>query len=163
METIPHSLLQIQHDALSPALIGTKERFVSLTEDFSEVYVIFDALDECPERQRSGILEFITSVVTTRTLCRVKIFVTSRREMDIAKAFEDKKIPTIRVQAENVATDIETFVRSRVETLRRGEHGKTLYVTSPKVTQKLIRTLALKADGMYVAALYYVMVVADSL
>jgi hypothetical protein len=147
-EKIPQRLLQIQHDALPPALIGTKENFMSLTEELSEVCVIFDALDECPERQRSGILEFITGVVTTRSVCRVKIFATSRREMDIARAFEDKMIPTIQVRAENVATDIETFVSSQVETLRRGEHGKTLYVSSADLIQKLIRTLAHKADGM---------------
>jgi len=145
---IPQSLLKIQHDALSPALIGTKERFMSLVEDLSEVYVILDALDECPERQRSGILEFITSVVTTRTPCRVKIFATSRREMDIAKAFEDSKIPTIQVQAENVASDIETFIHSRIERLRNGEYGKTLYVTSNDLIEKIIQKLALKADGM---------------
>jgi hypothetical protein len=69
-------------------------------------------LDECLEPQRSSILEFITGVVTVQTPCRIKIFATSRREMDIAKAFEDKKIPIIQVQAENVASDIESFVRS---------------------------------------------------
>ncbi|KAF2738866.1 ankyrin, partial [Polyplosphaeria fusca] len=69
--------------------------------------------------------------------------------MDIAKAFEDKNIPTIQIQAENVARDIEIFARGRVETLRKGEHGKTLYVTSANLTQKLIRTLAHKADGMF--------------
>jgi len=121
---------------------------VSLTEDLSEVYIIIDALDECPERQRCGILEFVTTVVTTQTPCCIKVFVTSRREMDIAKVFEDKKIPTIQIQAENVAADIETFARSRVEILRKGEHGRTLYITSADLTQKIIRTLALKADGM---------------
>ncbi|KAF2727145.1 hypothetical protein EJ04DRAFT_570650 [Polyplosphaeria fusca] len=145
---IPHNLLQIWHNALPPALLGTKERFVSLVEDLSEVYVILDALDECPEHQQSGILEFITGVVTTRTLCRVNIFATSRREMDIAKAFEDKKIPIIQVQAENIASDIEIFAHSQVETLQKGEHGKTLYVTSNDLAQKIIRTLALKADGI---------------
>lgn len=68
--------------------------------------------------------------------------------MDIAKAFEDRKIPTIQIQAENVAIDIETFARSRVEKLRKGEHGKTLYVTSADLTQTIVRTLAKKADGM---------------
>lgn len=117
-------------------------------EDLSEVYVILDALDECPERQRSGILEFITGMVTTRTPCRIKIFATSRREMDIAKAFESKKTLTIQVQAENVASDIKIVARSRAEKLRKGEHGKALYVTSDDLAQKIIQTLALKADGM---------------
>lgn len=147
-DSIPQSLLQIKHNALSPALVGTPEIFFSLIEDLSEVYIVFDALDECPEQERMDILGFITSAVTAPVNCSVKVFVTSRRKMDIAKAFEDKNIPTIQIQAENVANDIETFARGQVEKLRRGEHGKTLYVTSDDLAEKIIQTLARKADGM---------------
>jgi hypothetical protein len=70
--------------------------------------------------------------------------------MDIAEAFEDKRIPTIQIRAENVAADIETFARSQVEKLRAGEHGKTLYITSDELKEKIIQTLAVKAEGMYV-------------
>lgn len=147
-DSIPQSLLQAKHDAHSPALVSTQETFVSLIEDLSEVYIVFDALDECPERERKDILGFITSVVTAPISCRVRVFTTSRREMDIAKAFEDKNIPTIQVQAENVVTDIENFARSQVQKLRKGEHGKTLYVASDDLAQKIIQTLARKADGM---------------
>lgn len=70
--------------------------------------------------------------------------------MDITKAFEDKHIPTIQLLAENVAADIEIFVRSQVEKLRTGEHGKTLYIASDNVKDNVVQTLAMKADGMYV-------------
>ena len=138
----------MQHDALPPSLIGTRERFVSLIEDLSQVYVVFDALDECLEQERKDILSFITGIVTVPGPCCVKVFVTSRREMDIAKAFEDRCIPTIPIRADNVAADIEAFARSQVEKLRAGEHGKTLYVTSDDLQDKIVQTLAAKADGM---------------
>jgi hypothetical protein len=128
--------------------VGTSGRFVSLIEDLSEVYVVFDALDECPEQERRDIMNFITDIVTEPGPCYVKVFVTSRKEMDIAKAFQDRRIPTIPIQADSVACDIEAFVRSQVETLRRGEHGKTLYVSGDDLKEKIIRTLAEKADGM---------------
>jgi hypothetical protein len=147
---IPHSLLQVKHDGLPSSLVGTRERFASLIEDLSEVYVVFDALDECLEQERKDIISFITGIVTISDSCCVKVFVTSRREMDIAKAFEDRRIPTIPIQADNVASDIKSFVRSQVETLQRGEHGKTLYVTSENLKEKIILTLAAKADGMQV-------------
>ncbi|KAH8726167.1 hypothetical protein GQ44DRAFT_187871 [Phaeosphaeriaceae sp. PMI808] len=147
-DSIPRSLLQIKDDALSPSLVGTQERFVSLIEDLSEVFIVFDALDECPKRERKDILSFVTGVVTALVPCRVKVFATSRREMDIAKAFQDKNIPTIQIQAENVVTDIQTFARSQVEKLRTGEHGKALYVTSDDLTERIIQTLISKADGM---------------
>ncbi|KAF2025955.1 ankyrin, partial [Setomelanomma holmii] len=69
--------------------------------------------------------------------------------MDIAKAFGDKRIPTIQIQTKNVTADIETFARSQVEKLQAGEHGKTLYVTNDRLKEKIVRTLATKAEGMF--------------
>jgi hypothetical protein len=128
--------------------VGTQERFRSLIEDLSQVYVVFDALDECPEQERGDILGFITGIVTAQVRCHVKIFVTSRNEMDIAEAFGDRHIPTIQIQTKNVTADIETFTRSQVEKLQAEEHGKTLYVTDDGLKEKIVRTLAAKADGM---------------
>lgn len=147
-DQLPRDLLQTKHDALPSSLVGTRERFLSLVEDLSQVYVVFDALDECVEQERGDILGFITSIVTARIHCHVKVFVTSRREMDISKVFEDKHIPTIQIQTENVTADIETFVRSQVEKLQAGERGKTLYISDDRLKEKIIRTLATKAEGM---------------
>lgn len=147
-DSIPQGLLQTMHNAQTPALLGTHEIFASLIEEFSDIYIVFDALDECPEKKREDILRFITGIVTAPGPCCVKIFATSRREMDIAKAFEHNNIPTIQIQAENVAIDIETFVRTQVVKLRGGRHGKTLYVTSDDLAESIIRTLTQKAEGM---------------
>jgi hypothetical protein len=147
-ERIPQNLLQTKHDGLSPSLVGTQERFVALIEDLCQVYVVLDALDECPEQERGSILAFITNIVTSQIGCNVKVFVTSRYEMDIAKAFEDKQMPTIKIRAENVASDIEAFTRSQVEKLQAGQHGKTLYITSVELKEKVIQTLAQRAEGM---------------
>lgn len=145
---IPASLLRIKNDALSPSLAGTQKQFLSLIESRSQVYIVFDALDECPERDRKYILSFITGIVTAPTSCRIKIFVTSRREMDISTAFEDKRTPTIQIEAGKVATDIATYARGQVEALRRGQNGQTLYVLSDDLAETIIQTLAAKADGM---------------
>ncbi|KAJ4322889.1 hypothetical protein N0V94_002151 [Neodidymelliopsis sp. IMI 364377] len=146
---LPHDLLQTKHDALSPSLVGTQDRFLSLVEDLSEVYVVFDALDECPEREREAIIGFITGIVTAKIECQVKVFVTSRKEMDIAKAFEDKHIPTVQIQTENVTADIEAFVRGQIEKLLAGENGRTLYITDDGLKEKIAQTLASKAEGMF--------------
>ena len=68
--------------------------------------------------------------------------------MDIAKAFGDKHVPTMQIQTENVTADIETFARSQIEKLQAGERGKTLYITDDRLKEKIIRTLATKAEGM---------------
>ncbi|KAF1832007.1 ankyrin, partial [Decorospora gaudefroyi] len=69
--------------------------------------------------------------------------------MDIAKAFEDKQLPTIQIRAENVAGDIEIFARSQVEQLQAGQHGNTPYITSVELKEKVIQTLANRAEGMF--------------
>lgn len=129
-------------------MVGTRDRFASLIEKLSEVYVVFDALDECAEKDREGIIGFITDIVTMNSPCHVKVFVTSRREMDIVKAFEDRRIPTIPILARNVAADIETFAYSEIKRLRAGVHGKTLWITNDELEEKIAQTLARKADGM---------------
>ncbi|KAI1560042.1 Ankyrin repeat protein [Pyrenophora tritici-repentis] len=148
-DQLPRDLLQTKQEALSPSLVGTQERFISLVEDLSQVYVVFDALDECPEQERGDILGFITGIVRAQVGCQVKVFVTSRNEMDIAKAFGDKHIPTIQIQTENVTADIEAFARSQVTKLQAGENGKTLYITNDGLKEKIIQTLAAKAEGMF--------------
>ena len=115
---------------------------------YPTTHIVVDALDECPEQDREEVLRFVTGIVTAQIPCRVKVFITSRREMDIAKAFEDKHIPIVQIRAENVATDIETFVRSQVEKLRKGEYGKALYITSDDLKDRIVQVLAKKADGM---------------
>ncbi|EUC36296.1 hypothetical protein COCCADRAFT_73150, partial [Bipolaris zeicola 26-R-13] len=149
MQDIPDNLLEIMRNARSPSLLGSKQYFFSLTENFSEVFVVFDALDECPEERREDILGFITEVVTMPAPHCIKVFATSRREMDITEAFVKKDVPTIQISAGNVSADIETFARSRVEELRSGQHGKTLYIDSDDFTEEIIRTLAQKAEGMF--------------
>ncbi|KAF3010908.1 hypothetical protein E8E13_009917 [Curvularia kusanoi] len=68
--------------------------------------------------------------------------------MDIAKAFGGENIPTIKIHTENVTADIENFARGRVEKLQAGEHGKMLYITNDEFKEKIVRTLATKAEGI---------------
>jgi ankyrin repeat domain-containing protein 50 len=114
--------------------------------NFREVYVVIDALDECPERERHHIIGFIIEVI--KALPCVKIFVTSRRESDISRAFEESNTPTIHIEAENVAGDIESFVRSEVHKLRNGYHGRKFHLASDALEVRVIQTLTEKAAGM---------------
>jgi ankyrin repeat domain-containing protein 50 len=152
-DDIPPWLLKFKHDSLSSSTASKQESFIKLAEDleFKEVFVVIDALDECPERERYHIICFITEVM--KSLRCAKIFVTSRRESDIVRAFEDSNTPTIQIKAENVAADIENFVQSEVKKLRKGFYGKKLHLTSDVLEARIIQTLTEKAEGMLVIAL----------
>lgn len=136
-------------DGYEATLAGTLESFVSLIKDLSEVYLVFDALDECPKEGRGEVLGFINDVLSQKDIsCHVKIFVTSRRENDIAEAFRQHNRPTIYIQAERVAADIKTYVRSQVEIFREGKNGRRLYIDSDELKENIVQTLTEKAEGM---------------
>lgn len=149
-EKIPENLLKAKDDALSQSTIGTEEHFLNLIEKRSSVFIIFDALDECPEQDRKAVIRFITSVLSPSITRCVKVFVTSRREMDIAEAFESLQTPTIQVQVDKVTPDIATYTQTQVKALRLGQHGQRLYISKDELVEKVITALATKADGMLV-------------
>lgn len=146
-DCIPSELLRLRHDSHSNLTASNPDSFISLAKPFREVFIVLDALDECPECERHRIISFIDKVVAE--LQCAKIFITSRREADIVEAFEGKT-STVQVEAKNVAADIALYVRDEVAKakLPGGWNGKRLYLTSDKLQGKIIDTLVSKADGM---------------
>ena len=151
-DTIPPWLLKFKYDSLSTSTASKQESFIKLAEDLElkEVFVVIDALDECPMHERHHIICFITGVM--EALRCAKIFVTSRRVSDIVRAFKESSTPTIQIKAENVAADIESFVHSEVKKLRKGYYGKKLQLTSDVLEARIVQTLTEKAEGMLVVA-----------
>ncbi|OCK94501.1 uncharacterized protein K441DRAFT_636242, partial [Cenococcum geophilum 1.58] len=147
-DCIPSELLRLRHDSHSNLTASNPDSFVSLAKPFREVFIVLDALDECPEHERHRIIGFIDKVVAE--LQCAKIFITSRREADIVEAFEGKT-STVQIEAKNVAADIALYVRDEVAKakLPGGWNGKRLYLTSDKLQGKIIDTLVSKADGMF--------------
>lgn len=149
-DTIPPWLLKFKYDSLSTSTASKQESFIKLAKDleFKEVFVVIDALDECPMHERHHIICFIIGVM--KALRCAKIFVTSRRVSDIVRAFKESSTPTIQIKAENVAADIESFVHNEVKKLRKGYYGKKLQLTSDILEAKIVQTLTEKAEGMLV-------------
>jgi ankyrin repeat domain-containing protein 50 len=145
-DTIPSDLLRFKHNSLRPSFTSMQDLFISLATSFNEVFLIIDALDECPVDKRHYIIGFLTQVV--KLLSHAKVFVTSRKELDIACAFKREKTPIIKIEAENVTADIRLYVTSEVKRLRHGYNGKRLYIESDALEEKIIRTLSEKAEGM---------------
>jgi hypothetical protein len=145
---IPAGFLKIKQDAMPPSQLGDQESFVLTAGQFGEVFLIVDALDECSKSVRYGILDFLREIIEDHRLL-VKVFATSRREMDIENEFRRLNRPTIMVEARSVALDISKYVTDEVRSLREGQR---LYVDSDVLELHIIDTLTAKADGMYVSA-----------
>jgi len=114
-----------------------------LITTFARVYVVIDALDEFGDRKT--FLPIITGMGSASGNGSLKIFVTSRRERDIAAHFAKCRTSTLEIEATKVDTDIEAFVRAEV-----GKWGlETTDISfADGLRNEIIRALTSKSGGM---------------
>ena len=139
-------------NASEPNLDELRNAFIAISSHFEHVLLILDALDECNKDQREDLLRFLTAVGTSQKdastpsiRSSVKLFVTSRREEDIRRAFTGGAFRIIEIQANRVNKDIELYVtaelQARLQDARLKVNDGTLI---PKIQKALIE----RADGM---------------
>ena len=115
--------------------------------------MVLDALDECTLDQRAQLCDFFAGIVessggTDHGL--VKLFVASRKEHDIERAFLRKSFPAIEVEAKKVDSDIQLYVTSQIE--QRLDDG-SLALNNILLKDKIVNALTTNAGGMYVFSL----------
>ena len=111
-----------------------------------EVWIVLDALDECPsrDRRREALLEWIHSLHTRPR--NIHLLTTSRPERDIHSsitqwATADSIIP---LQGKLVDEDISTYIQWEV----RNRKGLQRWEGNQKVQHEIQSALTEKADGM---------------
>ena len=144
---LPQQLLDFYQkhilDARTPSLRALKDVLSSLAEDFQELYLVVDALDECEAAHRSELLDCIVELTSDHACTRA--FITSRLENDIAQMFHMLKTPTIVIRAKNTADDISKYVNDSVTEL---VGANKLRVQNPQTRQRILERLVKDADGM---------------
>jgi len=129
------------------AMVECLEEMLSL-EVQPPIYIILDALDECPVTStvppspREEVLEFVDELVALH-LPNLRICVTSRPEHDIRVVFEGLTEHPVSLhdesgQQEDIANYVTSFVRSNRRMQRWLDEDKNL----------VIKTLLEKANGM---------------
>ena len=120
-----------------------------LIERFGHVYIMLDALDECPRvRLREHVQVHVLNALVTMgewALQRLHLFVTSRDERDIRELF-DSDLPTtqkVAMRDSGIDRDIANFISGRLDTNRTLRKWK-------KHRDTIQETLATRAKGMYV-------------
>lgn len=109
--------------------------------NFSHVYIVVDALDECNPKIRSKFIEKLRELpVNIRLLC------TSRRLGDIQEAFNDVPHLEIRASDEDVARYVEAQILQVPKLVKFCKKAGDLQST-------MIEKLVVKAKGMYVSPL----------
>jgi hypothetical protein len=149
------------HDALSSFYSTHRDGVQSPSDDDLEqclkklldlsrplpVYLIIDALDECPSTSakpspREEVLKLLERLIETR-LENLRVCVTSRRENDIKVVLEPLTFRSISIHDERgQLEDIENYIRSVINTGAKSQKWKE------EDKELVIDDLANRADGM---------------
>lgn len=112
----PVSSLYDRHEVrrTRPTLEETLGALRSVLANYSKVYVVIDALDECPERDRtrSQLLELCRNLQGQTDL---RLMATSRHIPDIVEEF--KGMPRVEVRASNA--DVKRYVEGEIDQLAK--------------------------------------------
>lgn len=148
MPPMPH--IQPLYDRLHkqckrPVFSELQGMLLSIGEGFDDVYLVFEALDECDETTRRTVfLPLITQLsgsLTREGKTRFKIFVTNRPNcVDIQNALEPRalKLPIIPDPA-----DMELVARAKITVVRQ----KGIRI-SVQLEQDIVSAIVHSADGM---------------
>lgn len=155
MQSLPLELheayTQHHRNDSQPRYDELRTAFLAIIRQFRRIFFVLDALDECTLDQRKGLCDFMLSLANTTSTGThqgiIKLFVTSRKESDIQRAFQQNSIPTIEVEAAKVNSDIELYVKAQIEL--RLQNG-SLKLKNIVLKDKIFNTLTKKAGGMYV-------------
>lgn len=141
MDALPEEISKLydkfKRNARKPHLSDLEKMFVECTKHLKKVFVVLDGLDECHERYRQPLLQFLCT--TGHPFPNVKVFISSRREEDIANSFSGKALE-ISLTKHCVMSDLEKVVRNRV--------SKDLKHLQLDLQQQVIETLIQKSNGM---------------
>lgn len=147
MNTIPERIKKsYEHHAYGKQqapLDELKKILVVVLEGLGDVFVILDALDECPKiGERELLLETIAEIVS-QACDNLHILVTSRRERDIEDALLPLlTLPPISIQGLGLAEDIKMYISWQLATDSR------LKKWSICIKAEMQRRLEAGANGM---------------
>lgn len=126
-----------------PSIEALRSTLSQMIEEFDQVYIILDALDEC--KQRELLMESINEILSWDH-SELHILATSREENDIANEMDDFVTPEQKVNIHKrfIEADIRVYIYARLQTDR---HLKK-WQRDAKVQFTIATSLTEKADGM---------------
>lgn len=143
LEHTPEWLLRAKREARDPQEYATIDYFLKLTASYSEVFIVIDGLDECPDQGRKSVLDFLNNLRSRQPV--FKTFVTSRKKSDIARCFDRKDVFQVSSDSQGTINDVNRLIRQKTQSLRQSQD---LLIQSDIVFEKVVSTLTQKADGM---------------
>lgn len=126
-----------------PSLTELIQMLTSFGDDFDDVFIVIDALDECPKDGERGELLDSISDIKSRLIDNFHMLVTSRREPDIeAVLLTLATTPAISLQGSHVDMDIQAHISHQLAT------DPKLKKWSPEIKHEIELALTTGANGM---------------
>jgi hypothetical protein len=126
-----------------PSTEELKDALQAILNDSTEVYIILDALDECPGTERDEIMELLADIVDCR-LPQLHVLFTSRKERDINEGLLPLHPIEVSLESALIDRDIQHYIEQRLnrKTRLRKMCGDA------RVREEILRTLIGGANGM---------------
>ncbi|KAF8206576.1 ankyrin repeat-containing domain protein, partial [Mycena galopus ATCC 62051] len=123
----------------SPALNDVLQILHSIIAEYSKIYVVLDALDECPELKRDVLLEHLSKAMEGTA---VNLFLTSRPHITLHPYFPDTQTLDIRANT----GDLYQFVDEYISKSRNlSKHIRT----RPELWEEIRTKIISESDGMF--------------
>ncbi|KAL7803567.1 hypothetical protein V8C44DRAFT_343832 [Trichoderma aethiopicum] len=110
---------------------------------YPKTVLVLDGLDECNPDERSKLVETLSRLVTDAKN-PVKLFISSRREQDIATHLETHAV--VEINASDNWHDIQKFVQQRIGEIEKTGRWNSI---SQSLRDKVERTVCEKSEGMF--------------
>ena len=145
---LPTSLVELymkfKDQNRKPQIQDLKLTLLDACEDFNQVFVAIDALDECDESMRRK--SFLPFLATLQQTPKIRLFITSRpHPEDIRKALG--AAPQVTVEASDA--DLKKYLRRRIDESANAE------IIDEDFRQNLIETVAKGAQKMYANPIFF--------
>jgi hypothetical protein len=125
----------------------TQDLLNKMIKQNSQTILVLDALDECEEDSRHGLMAVFSELVEKGS--PVKVLISSRRDDDITAEFEHKD--NFNISATDNGEDIISFVRGKINEYRdfisRGRR-RAGSVISDELEEQIIDVFKDKSNGM---------------
>jgi Cdc6-like AAA superfamily ATPase len=141
--SLPESIKSLNSRCTSgnsrPSVGDISKVLQSVATEYSRVFILVDALDECRVNDYSQA-NLLSQISELQTKCNVNVFATSRFIPDIIDRFKGDLILEIRANEQ----DVERYVKGHIDELPR------FVRRDPDLQQEISSKIVKAIDGMYV-------------
>ena len=114
---------------------------LQLIESYPQITLVVDALDECNKETRASFMEKLNTLVSGKSSNLVKIFISSRPDLDIKHRFSDGS--NMEIRATDNEKDIAMFIDDKIK-----DKKEWYCKISLELRELISETLVSKSDGM---------------